>query len=57
MVQAGYSAVELAAELGHAPTLTLDTYAHLFSEFARGERIDPERTIASARDAGPGFSG
>ena len=49
MIQAGYSAVELAAELGHAPTLTLNTYAHVFSEFARGERVDPERTIIEAR--------
>jgi len=49
MIQAGYSPVELAAEMGHAPTLTLNTYAHLFSEFARGERIDPEAEIASAR--------
>lgn len=51
MIQAGYSTVELAAELGHAPTLTLDTYAHLFSEFARGERIDPEAEIRRARSA------
>lgn len=49
MVQVGYSPVELAAELGHSPTLTLNTYAHLFSEFARGERIDPEAAILSAR--------
>lgn len=49
MIQAGYSAVELAAELGHAPTLTLNTYAHVFSEFARGQRIDPVAEIASAR--------
>lgn len=49
MIQAGYSPVELAAELGHSPTLTLDTYAHLFSEFARGERVDPVREILRAR--------
>jgi len=49
MIQAGYSPVELAAELGHSPTLTLNTYAHLFSEFARGERIDPEVEINVAR--------
>lgn len=49
MIQAGYSAVELAAELGHAPTLTLNTYAHVFSEFARGQRIDPVEEIATAR--------
>lgn len=42
---------QLAAELGHAPTLTLDTYAHVFSEFARGERIDPHQAVAAARDA------
>lgn len=49
MIHAGYSPVELAAELGHATTLTLDTYAHLFSEFARGERVDPEGAIRDAR--------
>jgi site-specific recombinase XerD len=49
MIQSGYSPVELAAELGHAPTLTLDTYAHVFSEFARGERVDPERLIEQIR--------
>ena len=49
MIQAGYSPVELAAELGHSPTLTLNTYAHLFSEFARGERVRPEEAILAAR--------
>jgi integrase len=49
MIQSGYSPVELAAELGHAPTLTLNTYAHVFSEFARGERVDPERLIKQIR--------
>ncbi len=53
MIQAGYSPVELAAELGHSPTLTLDTYAHLFSEFARGERIDPVSEILRARTSNP----
>jgi hypothetical protein len=49
MIQAGYSPVELAAELGHSPTLTFGTYAHLFSEFSRGERLDPESLIRVAR--------
>lgn len=49
MIQAGYTAVELAAELGHAPTLTLDTYSHVFGEFARGSRINPEQEIRAAR--------
>jgi integrase len=52
MVQAGYSPVELAAELGHSPTLTLSTYAHVFSEFARGERVRPEAAILAARQSG-----
>lgn len=50
MIQAGYSPVELAAELGHSPTLTLGTYAHLFSEFARGERLRPDEAIRAARE-------
>jgi integrase len=50
MIQAGYSAVELAAELGHSPTLTLDTYSHVFSEYARGERVDPVLEIRAARE-------
>jgi integrase len=49
LIQAGYSPVELAAELGHSPTLTLNTYAHVFSEFTRGKRIDPVREIHAAR--------
>jgi hypothetical protein len=35
------------ADLEPAPTL--DTYAHLFSEFVRGERVDPEGAIREAR--------
>jgi len=49
MVQAGYTAVELATELGHSPNLTLNTYAHVFSEFARGQRLRPDETIRGAR--------
>lgn len=49
MIQAGYSTVELAAELGHAPTLTLNTYAHVFSEFARGTQVDPEEEVRKGR--------
>jgi hypothetical protein len=40
------------APLGHSPTLTLDTYAHVFSEFARGERINPSEQILETRVAG-----
>lgn len=50
MIQANYTPVELAAELGHSPTLTLDTYSHVFSEFARGERLDPEAEIRRGRE-------
>ncbi len=34
LIADGCSVVEVAAELGHAPTMTLDTYAHVFAEMA-----------------------
>jgi hypothetical protein len=32
LIAQGASVVEVAAQAGHAPTMTLDTYAHLFDE-------------------------
>lgn len=32
LLHEGRSVVEVAAQLGHAPTMTLDTYAHLFAD-------------------------
>jgi hypothetical protein len=51
LVQAGWNALEISAEMGNSPEVVQRDYSHLFREFARGERIDPERTIVSARAA------
>ena len=41
--------VEIAAQLGHNPTVCLDTYAHVMAEQDGGERIGAEERIGLAR--------
>ena len=43
------SVVEIAAQLGHNPTVCLDTYAHVMAEQEEGERISAEEQILRAR--------
>lgn len=43
------SVVELAEQLGHAPTMTLNTYAHVFAEHRRAEPVEANAWIAAAR--------
>src|SRR3954467_15244872 len=43
------SVVEIAAQLGHNPTVCLDTYGHVMAEQDGGERVSAEEQIASAR--------
>ena len=43
--------VEIAAQLDHNPTVSLDTYAHVMAEQAGGERVGAEEQIAAAREA------
>ena len=45
------SIVELAEQLGHAPTITLDTYTHVFREHRRSEPVDLTNWIRQARIA------
>ncbi len=45
----GRSVIEVAAWLGHAPTMTLDTYAHLVAELVDGPRRSAEAEIKAAR--------
>jgi integrase len=45
------SIVELAEQLGHAPTMTLNTYTHVFREHRRSEPIDVNQWIRGARVA------
>lgn len=49
LVQAGWNALEIAHEMGNSPEVVQRDYSHLFREFARGERIDPDHLIRSAR--------
>jgi integrase len=44
------SIVELADQLGHAPTMTLDTYSHVFAEHRRAEPVDITEWILRARE-------
>jgi integrase len=41
--------VELAEQLGHAPTMTLNTYTHVFRDHRRSEPIDVGQWICAAR--------
>src|SRR3954464_11897748 len=45
------SVVEIAAQLGHNPTVCLDTYAHVMAEERDGERVGAEEQIVLARAA------
>jgi integrase len=49
LVQAGWNALEISVEMGNSPEVVQRDYTHLFREFARGERIDPEAVITEAR--------
>jgi integrase len=48
MIKSGLNVVEVAARLGHSPSVCLDTYAHEFEELGAGT-IDPEQAILAAR--------
>jgi hypothetical protein len=45
------SALDIAAQLGHNPTVCLDTYAHVMAEQCGSEPISSEAEIATARTA------
>jgi hypothetical protein len=51
VIQEGQSVVEVAAQAGHAPTMTLNTYAHVFEELKGAARLDAEAQIKAARAA------
>lgn len=50
LIQEGLSVVEVAAQLGHSPQVTLSTYAHVFDELEPGDRRTAEERIRQARD-------
>lgn len=43
------SVVEIAAQLGHSPTMTLNTYGHVIAELAEAEKVPAEELIRRAR--------
>ena len=45
-----YSVVEIAGFLGHAPSMTLSTYAHVLEELRGAEKIPMDELIARARN-------
>jgi hypothetical protein len=49
LIAQGASVVEVARQAGHAPTMTLDTYAHLFDELADAPNTSAEDLIRAAR--------
>ena len=50
MSHEGRSVVDVAQQAGHAPTMTLSTYAHVFAEFGHEDRKPAEEQIRRARD-------
>lgn len=55
LIQEGRSVVEVAQQMGHAPEMTLSTYAHVFAEAADPlDRMSAAEQIATARSVRPG---
>jgi len=44
------SVVEIAQQLGHSPTMTLNTYGHVIAELAEAEKVSAEDLIREARE-------
>ena len=51
LIAEGLSVVEVARQAGHAPTMTLDTYAHVMADHDGADRRTAEAAIRAARDA------
>jgi integrase len=49
LIAEGRSIIEVAAQMGHAPTMTLDTYGHVIAEFDGGDHVSAEDAIKQAR--------
>jgi integrase len=51
LIAEGLSVVEVARQAGHAPTMTLDTYAHVMADHDGADRRTAEASIRAAREA------
>jgi hypothetical protein len=55
LIYDGASVLDVARQAGHAPTMTLDTYGHIFDELAETDRIPPKTSsLRRARVEAPG---
>jgi integrase len=54
LIQEGVQIIEVARQLGHSPTMTVEVYAHVFDEFDPPDRVPGEKAIRRARE-GTGF--
>jgi len=50
LIGEGMSVVEVARQAGHAPTMTLATYAHVIADLEDSERVSAEASIRAARE-------
>jgi integrase len=50
LIHAGKSVAHVARQMGNRPSMTADTYAHVFDDLG-DERMSPEGLIYAARDA------
>jgi hypothetical protein len=44
--------IEVAAQLGHSPSICLDTYGHVIAELAGARRVNAAKAVERARRAG-----
>lgn len=51
LIHEGRSIVEVAAQLGHSPSMCLDTYGHVIAELAGGRRVKAGTAVERARKA------
>jgi integrase len=51
LIAEGQNVIDVARQAGHNPTMTLETYGHVFDEFDVADRQPAEQRIAEARRA------
>lgn len=49
LIHAHYPVTYVAEQLGHSPTMTMTTYAHVIADLDPAERIEPAEAILAAR--------
>lgn len=49
LIREGKSVVDVASQLGHAPTMTLSTYAHVMADLDDEDRRSADEMIREAR--------